>query len=111
MTLTDLLENERLALVYLSKQLIWADREFSKVVTILLREMATAMGNKTWTELTRSLKDRLKSEQDVMDLVHGVERPEARTLIHTTLHKLAESDGLVEAEKEILDWVAKAWEI
>ena len=111
MTLTDLLEDERLALVYLSKQMIWADREFSNVETILLREMASAIGNKTWTELTRSLKDRLKNEQDVMDLVQGVQRPEARRLIHNTLRKFAESDGMSKTEKELLDWVAKAWEI
>jgi hypothetical protein len=109
MRIDELTDQEQFVLVVLAKQVVWADREFSPVEGLHLRELANAVGKARWHDFAGRMRREVTDRDDISELVQGIDRPEAQKAIHTTLVKIAAADDIADEEREILSWVEQAW--
>jgi len=111
MNLTDLNEDERLALIGLVAQMVSADGEMSEEEMAELGHLGAEMGQSAFAAAFEAQKSQFSSLDDAIDFAATIENPEAREMIHTCLVDMAQSDGLVEEEASLIRRVAMMWGI
>ena len=112
MTITELDEQERLALLGVLKLIVRADKKLSGDEVVTLKELAETMGQAEFRTAVEGARQRFKSASDAKAFAESVvQRPEARRLIYETALKAGVQGGLVEQEAAELRWLAQAWSI
>ncbi len=111
MEITDLDDKEQLALVGLLRLMIKADEELSDDENARVVQVRDAMGNERFQAMATLARKHVRARESVTASMAEVTRPEAKQRILAELEKLAESDGLVESEKELLAWVRTTWKL
>lgn len=112
MNLTDLDDDEQLALVALVIQLMRADGETSEDELTELSALGAEMGPKRFDAAYVRAREALATREVALAFAHAhVSRPEARQLLHTVLFDMAAADGVSDDERALVETVQAMWEI
>jgi hypothetical protein len=110
MKLDELNEEERLALVALLKLVVQADMEVTREEHVVLRGIASRVGEEAFWGAVEAAKPLVKTREDARTLARRVSRPEAQAAIYAALVEAAEPGKVVEPELKVLDWLAETWQ-
>jgi hypothetical protein len=111
MKLSELNQDERLALMGLLKAVIRADKDFSAEEAEEVKNVKAALGADVWRYTLDLARQHIHSLEDVKRAADQVLRQPARELIFGTLHAVAVPGDIVPAEEKILTWLALSWKI
>ena len=112
MKLDDMTEAEKLVFASLVRLMVRLDGEFSRDEASVLQEAADELGSDEFWGLVEAAALRDNQDEDaVRDLAMTVERPEVREAIYGVLYGVALQDALGQSERELLEWLERAWNI
>ena len=111
MELSQLDQDERVALVALIEYVVEADTNVSEGEIEEIAEVVEALGREEYQALADEVADRFADEQELRDFLVTVRRQEARELIYGTVLETATRDTIGEREGELLEWLAKTWNV
>lgn len=103
----DLNAAERAVLIDLIAQMVAADGDTSAEELNEILELDDELGEDGLFE--KVIAAGSKAREDVLAAAASVERPKARDFIRTVLHDVAATDGIDDAEKELLSILAELW--
>jgi hypothetical protein len=109
MELSELDEDETLALVALTRAIVLGDQRVSAAEAETVPRIIEGLGYAAYQRAVTAALSRFPDEPSLQSFLPTIRRPEARSLIESTLRRLAKSDGVVPSEERILDWLAAAW--
>jgi hypothetical protein len=111
MELSELNQDERIALVGLMSMVVMSDRNASEEEREDVYELAEAFGADGYQKAMDAFEERFQDVKGFQTFLRGIKREDARDLIFATVLDAAEAEGIEGQEAEILDWLAKAWNI
>lgn len=112
MNLSDLQEQERVALVALVVQLMRLDGVSSDDELEELRALGVEMGPRAFDHAYTRAREDVASQSAALSYAgEVVQRPAARELVYTVLADMASTDGLDDAERAFLAAVREMWSI
>jgi hypothetical protein len=109
MKLSDLDQDERLALVGLIKGLVLADMNVTDDEAKVIPGIVEEVGKAAFDEAFVQVPQRFADEDSFKKFLQATGRPEARALIYETLLRLASVDGVSVGERSQLKWLETAW--
>jgi hypothetical protein len=109
--LSDLREDERLALVALMEVAIVADGSVSDEESEEIGTLIDAFGESEYRRLVDEVSRRFESQDELMAFLETIQRPEARELIYASFLQEAAGEALRGRESELVDWLAETWKI
>ena len=109
MRVTDLDQDERLALVALMRGIVLADGDVSDGEATIMPKLAEEMGRAAYEEAWNAFGKRFPDEEALKKFLLTIQRQEARELIYATLTGLASVDGVSPTEHSHLKWLEGAW--
>lgn len=112
MKLTDLTNDERLALGGLLRILVRADGEFSVAEEERIDAVGDELGGKDvlWKAISASAQH-FKDDQQIRAAAMGIARPEVRDIVLSVLESVAIADTMSPAEEGILTALKAHWGI
>ena len=111
MNLMDLLPEESLALVALTRAIARADGAISPLEGRAIAVIAAELGEATYRKLFARAAESFPDEAALKELLASIERPEARSLIYESTLALAAADSISAEEEPLIVWLQQAWEI
>ena len=111
MELTDLNQDERLALVALIEATAQADRKVSDEEESILGEVVETLGADAYQTAVKQADQRFNDDDELKKFLKGITRPEAREIIYGTALELAMSDVVTGHEPQLLSWLAETWDL
>ena len=111
MELSDLRGDERLALVALLETAVVADGSVSDEEVEDIGEVIAAFGDDEYRKLVDEVSQRFRSQDDLMNFLETIQRPEARDLIYGFFLEEAVGEALRGREAELVDRLGKVWNI
>ena len=113
MELEDLNQDERTALVGLMKLSVLSDGNVSEEELESVEDLVDAFGEDGYQSTLDAFEKRFSDGDAFKKFLKtiGVGRQEARELIFGTVLEAAGAEAIEAGEAEILDWLAKAWDI
>ena len=111
MNLNDLLPEESLALVALSRAVARADGAVTPLEGEAIAGMAAELGEATYRKLFAQAAASFPDEAALKKFLARIERPEARALIYESVLAVAAADAISEEEESLMVWLQEAWEI
>ena len=111
MELDDLNQDERTALVGLMKVVVMSDGDVSEDEAEHVEMIAEALGEKAYQTTLDTFEARFPDVESFKTFLRSIARQDARDLIFATVLEAAEENGLEDAETEMLDWLASAWNV
>jgi uncharacterized tellurite resistance protein B-like protein len=111
MHLIDLLPEESLALVALSRAIARADGAITPLEGRVIAVMAAELGEATYRKLFAKAAESLPDEAALKEFLASIERPEARSLIYESILALAAADSISAEEEPLMVWLQETWEI
>jgi len=111
MHLIDLLPDESLALVALSRAIARADGEISPLEGRAIALMAAELGEATYRRLFAKAAESFPDQAALKGFLASIERPEARSMIYESILKLAAADSISAEEEPLIVWLHETWEI
>jgi uncharacterized tellurite resistance protein B-like protein len=111
MQLIDLLPDESLALVALSRAIARADGAISPLEGRAIALMAAELGEATYRKLFAKAAESFPDQAALQQFLATIERPEARSLIYESILALASADSISAEEEPLMIWLQEAWEI
>ena len=111
MHLSDLLPEESLALVALSRAVARADGAVSQLEGEAIAIMAAEIGEATYRRLFAKAAESFPDEAALKKFLASIERAEARALIYESVLAVAAADAISAEEEGLLGWLQGAWEI
>ena len=111
MRLSELNEDEELALLGLMREIVQADGEYSPGERHAVDELRTELGTARFDKAILRAMDAFDSRAELKEHAKKITRPEARRAIYAALEKVAASDGVTESEAKPLAWLASWWEL
>ncbi len=111
MELTDLNQDERLALVAIIEATAQADRKISDEEESILGEVVETLGADAYQAAVKKADERFQDDDQLKKFLAGITRPEAREIIYGTALELAMSDVVTGHEPELLTWLAETWDL
>jgi formylmethanofuran:tetrahydromethanopterin formyltransferase len=111
MHLIDLLPEESLALVALSRAVASADGTITPLEGQVIAAMAAELGEATYRKLFAKAAQSFPDQAALKKFLATIERPEARSLIYESILALAAVDSISEEEEPLMAWLQEAWEI
>ena len=111
MQLIDLLPDESLALVALSRAIARADGAISPLEGRAIALMAAELGEATYRKLFAKAADSFPDQAALKAFLVGIERPEARALIYESILALAAADSISSEEEPLIAWLHETWQI
>jgi uncharacterized tellurite resistance protein B-like protein len=109
MLLTDLDDDERLALVALSRVVVRADGIVSPMEGQAIKRIAQALGEATYRELFAQAAESFPDEASLRPFLENIKRQEARDLILDTILVLAAADEISPEEGPLVAWLEEIW--
>ena len=111
MELRDLNHEERLSLVALLREVVGADSSASEAEADAIDRVVEALGEDEYRRLVDEVDARFKDEAGFKAFLAGIDRQEARDLIYGTVLETATADTVSTSESDILDWLARTWNV
>jgi uncharacterized tellurite resistance protein B-like protein len=111
MHLIDLLPEESLALVALSRAIARADGAITPLEGRAIAVMAAELGEATYRKLFAKAAESLPDEAALKEFLASIERPEARSLIYESILALAAADSISAEEEPLMVWLQETWGI
>jgi uncharacterized tellurite resistance protein B-like protein len=111
MHLKDLLPEESLALVALSRAIARADGAITPLEGRTIARMAAEIGEATYRKLFAKAAESFPDQVALKAFLAGIERPEARSLIYESILALAAADSISAEEEPLMIWLQETWEI
>ncbi len=105
----ELTDDEALALICLARALAAADGVVSDEETKEIGEIGLDLGEGRYDALSTKADGEPTGLDHALSLADSVERPRARDLMLTMLGDLANSDGIADEEKAIIDALKGRW--
>src|SRR5262245_32457239 len=111
MELRDLNHEERLALVALLEQVMESETAVSEDEAAEIDRVVDALGEDEYRRLVEEVDTRFTDEERLKTFLTDVGRQDARELIYGTVLATATEQTVRPAESDVLDWLAKAWNV
>ena len=111
MHLIDLLPEESLALVALSRAIARADGAISPLEGRAIALIAAEVGEATYRRLFAKAAESFPDQAALKAFLARIERPEARSLIYESILALAAADSISAEEEPLIVWLHETWEI
>jgi hypothetical protein len=113
MELEDLNQDERTALVGLMKLSVLSDGNVSEEELESVEDLVDAFGEDSYQSTLDAFEKRFSDGDSFKKFLKtiGVGRQDARELIFGTVLEAAGAEAIEGGEAEILDWLAKTWDI
>jgi hypothetical protein len=111
MEITDLTEDERLALVAVVRRVAEADTYVTDPEAQQLRAIIKALGEQAYRDACDVVDGRFADAEQLKTFLRGIERQAARELIYSTGLALSLADSGDRNEKEILEWLSRNWHV
>ena len=111
MELSELNADERTALVGLVKTIVMSDGNVSEDELEEVEQIVAGIGEEVYEASLDAFESRFLDEASFKKFLAGITRPEARDLIYGTILEAASADAIEVRESELLDWLAKTWNI
>jgi len=111
MHLIDLLPEETLALVALSRAVARADGAVSQLEGEAIAIMAAELGEATYRKLFAKAAESFPDEAALKKFLATIERKEARALIYEYILARAGADSMSTEEEALMGWLQEAWAI
>ena len=111
MQLIDLLPEESLALVALSRAIARADGTITPLEGRAIAVMAAELGEATYRKLFAKAAESFPHEAALKEFLASIERPEARSLIYESILALAAADSISAEEEPLMVWLHETWQI
>jgi hypothetical protein len=111
MELRDLNHEERLSLVALLQEVVGADSSASEAEANAIDRVVQALGEDEYRRLVDEVDSRFTDEGSFKAFLAGIDRQDARELIYGTVLETATADTISTSESEILDWLARTWNV
>jgi|SRR5450631_2343988 len=111
MNLNDLLPEESLALVALSRAVARADGAVTPLEGRAIAVMAAELGEATYRRLFAKAAESFPDEAALKKFLARIERAEARVLIYESVLAVAAADAISEEEESLMGWLQETWEI
>jgi hypothetical protein len=110
MKINDLETHEQHALGGLIRMMIRSDGDFTEQEEAKVNAIGEQLGGAglIWRTISASAQACPEDEQ-IREVAARVVRPEARELILDAVEQVAGSDGVADAERELLGWVRQSW--
>jgi hypothetical protein len=113
MELEDLNQDERTALIGLMKLSVLSDGNVSEEELESVEDLVDAFGEDSYQSTLDAFEKRFADGDSFKKFLKtiGVGRQDARELIFGTVLEAAGAEVIESGEAEILDWLAKTWDI
>ena len=111
MELRELNHDERLALVALLELVLESDRTTVDGEVAELDKVIDALGRDEWQQLVDEVDRRFPTEVELQEFLPSIVRQDARDLIYGTALDTAIEDSVDLFESQLLDWLAKLWNV
>jgi hypothetical protein len=111
MHLNDLLPEESLALVALSRAVVRADGAVTELEGEAIAVMAAEIGEATYRRLFVKAVEAFPDEGALKTFLVSIERAEARALVYESILTLAGVDSISVEEESLMGWLQETWEI
>jgi hypothetical protein len=111
MELEDLNQDERTALVGLMKLTVMSDGNVSEEELESVEDLVDAFGEDTYESTLDAFEKRFADAESFKVFLSKISRQDARELIFGTVLEAAGSEAIEGGEAELLDWLAKTWDI
>jgi hypothetical protein len=111
MELRDLNHDERLALVALLELVLESDRTIVDGEVAEIDRVIDALGRDEYQQLVTEVDRRFPTEGELKAFLPTIVRQDARELIYGTALDTAIEDAVDVFESQLLDWLAKLWNI
>jgi hypothetical protein len=111
MELRELDHDERLALVALLELVLESDRRTVDGEVAELDKVIDALGREEWQQLIAEVDRRFPTEVELQAFLPSIVRQDARDLIYGTALDTAIEDAVDMFESQLLDWLAKLWNV
>jgi uncharacterized tellurite resistance protein B-like protein len=111
MLLIDLLPEESLALVALSRAIARADGAITPLEGRAIALIAAELGEATYRKLFAKAAQSFPDHAALKEFLAGIERPEARALIYESILALAAADSISSDEEPLMVWLHETWKI
>jgi len=111
MQLIDLLPDESLALVALSRAVARADGAISPLEGRAIALMAAELGEATYRKLFAKAAESFPDQATLKAFLATIERPEARAVIYESILALAAADSISAEEEPLIVWLHETWNI
>ena len=111
MPLNDLLPEETLALVALSRAVARADGAITPLEGQAIALIAAEVGEATYRKLFAKAAASFPDQAALKTFLATIERPEARSLIYESILTLASADAISAEEEPLIAWLQETWEI
>ncbi|HEX3903695.1 MAG TPA: hypothetical protein VH853_12660 [Polyangia bacterium] len=111
MNLNDLLPEESLALVALSRAVARADGAVTALEGEAIAVMAAEVGEATYRRLFAKAAESFPDEAALKTFLARTERAKARALIYESVLALAGVDSISVEEESLVGWLQETWEI
>jgi uncharacterized tellurite resistance protein B-like protein len=111
MHLVDLLPEESLALVALSRAIARADGTITPLEGRAIAVIAAELGEATYRKLFAEAAASFPDQAALQTFLATIQRPEARSLIYESILALAAADSISAEEEPLMVWLQEAWDI
>ncbi len=111
MDLEELNQDERTALVGLMKLTVMSDGNVSEEELESVEDLVDAFGEEVYESTLDAFEKRFPDAESFKVFLGKIGRQDARELIFGTVLEAAGSEAIEGREAELLDWLAKAWDI
>lgn len=111
MHFTDLLPEESLALVALSRAIVRADGTVTPLEGRAIAALAAEVGEATYRKLFAKAAESFPDQAALKEFLARIDRPEARSLIYEAILALAAADSISAEEEPLMVWLQETWEI
>lgn len=111
MELEELNQDERTALVGLMKLTVLSDGNVSEEELEDIEDLVDAFGEEAYESTLDAFEKRFTDVEGFKAFLAKIGRQDARELIFGTMLEAAGSEAIEGREAELLDWLAKVWNI
>ena len=111
MELSDLNQDERVALIGLMKSVVLSDAEVSEDELEHIESLVDAFGEGEYQKSLDGFETRFLDAAAFRTFLKTVSRQDARDLIFGTVLEAAGEGALEGREADLLDWLSKAWNV
>jgi hypothetical protein len=108
-TINDLTDEELQLLIGLLMVAVHADLEYSEEEAGGLIKVGDRVGRERFVAASAALRQRLPTQEAILEAIPTVERTAARVLIYQQIEEICGVDGVVERERRLLRKLADAW--
>jgi uncharacterized tellurite resistance protein B-like protein len=111
MELSELNKDEQIALAGLLEFVVLASGHVTEDEEQEIDAIIEALGEDTYRSAVAEIDKRFPDETALRTFLSGIERQDAREVIYGTIIEAAMTDTMEGRESELLEWLAKTWNI